>query len=473
MKTNARKPAQNAGSFVRSWRVAAALTGLLVCLPAFAHPLAGQVTVPASVAGDAVSQPAHLPALIARARAANPEIRAMDESVAAARARATAAGALPDPMLGVGLVNALVSDPLSSEDFMTMRVVEVGQRLPYPGKLDLEREAARWDVAAVEAERERVELEVVASIEGLYYELFFLNRSLTIAGDNRALLEDFVSVTEARYGVGTGSQQDVLKAQVEVNRLGDELLALENRRTAALARLNALLDRPSAASIGEPAIPERIVEAAVRVPGTQVRFTSAALESDSDVGPIPSLATLQRRAERQSPMLAAHLARIEAQRAAAEVAGKAALPDFDVSAGYGQRSGREDMITVMVSVPIPIFKGGKQDRLAVAERAELASLEAGHRAMINDIHAEVAELHASLVRTRDHLALLREGILPQARASLESAVAAYPVATVDFLTLLDNQATLFRHEIDYYRLLTDFAQDLAKLEQIIGGEVLQ
>ncbi|MGH7557646.1 MAG: TolC family protein [Gemmatimonadota bacterium] len=250
MKTNARKPAQAAGSFIRSWRAAAALMGLLVGLSGFAHPLAGQAAVPAGVIGDAVSQPGDLPALIARARAANPEIRAMDESVAAARARATAAGALPDPMLGVGLVNALVSDPLSSEDFMTMRMVQVGQRMPYPGKLDLEREAAVWELAAAEAERERVEREVVASVERAYFELFFLDRSLDIVLDNRELLTDFVSVTEARYGVGLGAQQDVLKAQVEESRLGDELLVLRERHSATLAALNALLARPSGTPVG-------------------------------------------------------------------------------------------------------------------------------------------------------------------------------------------------------------------------------
>ncbi|MGH7557647.1 MAG: TolC family protein [Gemmatimonadota bacterium] len=215
---------------------------------------------------------------------------------------------------------------------------------------------------------------------------------------------------------------------------------------------------------GDPAIPEEILRAAILEPGTEVRFTTAALKGSEADGPIPDLATLQRRAEAENPMLKAHEARIEAQRASAELAAKAALPDFDVSVGYGQRSGREDMITAMVSIPVPLFKGRKQDALAAGERAGLASLEAEHRAKINDVRAKVADLHASLLRTRDQLALLRDGILPQARTSLESATAGYPVASVDFLTLIDNQATLFRHELDYYRLLSGFGQDLAELE---------
>lgn len=443
--------------------ILALVAGASIALAAGARPLSGQE----------VAAPADLVALERRARADNPSIRAAGEAVAAARARARAAGILPDPMLGVGIVNALVSDPFSTEDFMTMRMVQVGQRMPYPGKLDLEREMAGWELAATEAERERVEQEVVASVERAYYELFFLDRSLDIVGDNRELLTDFLSVTEARYGVGTGGQQDVLRAQVEESRLGDEVLSLRERRTSVLAELNALLDLPSGAPVGDPALPEQIRRAAVPEPGTEVRFTSAALGSTTGDGPIPDLETLQRRADKENPMLKTHAARIQAQRAAVELAAKAALPDFDISVGYGQRGGREDMVTAMVSVPIPLFKGRKQDALATGERAELASLEAGHHAMINDVRARVAELHASLLRTRDQLALLRDGIPPQARASLESATAGYPVASVDFLTLIDNQATLFRHELDYWRLLAGFGQDLAELEQLVGGEVLR
>jgi outer membrane protein TolC len=428
---------------------------------------------PGPVVGQETGSSSDLTRLLAEARAENPRIAAAGEAVEAARARAEAAGILPDPMVGLGLVNALVSDPLSSRDFMTMRMVEVGQRFPYPGKLPLEDEIAAWELASAEAERRAVELEVVSEVKRAYYELFFLDRSGEIVDRNRALLDDFASVTHVRYGVGTGSQQDVLKAQVEHTRLGDELIGLSERRAAVLAELNALLDRSSTRPVEGLVLPETLVEAAIPEPGQEVRFTAIALGAVGPAGPIPGLETLQRRAEEGNPRIQAHVARIRAQEARAELAGKAALPDFDLSVGYGQRSNREDMLSVWLSVPVPVFKGRKQDALEAGERSELLSLEASHREMVNEIRAEVAELHASLVRTRDQLALLRDGILPQARAALESATAGYPVATVDFLTVIDSQATLFRHELDYHRLLTAFGTDLATLERMVGGEVLR
>ena len=436
--------------------------------------LAAAILSIAVLARGATAQEADLAALVEAARAASPEIDAAVRPVDAARARAEAAGAFPDPQLAAGLTNALVSDPLSSEDEMTMRMIELGVMFPYPGKLDLEQESARWMLSAAEAERRAVELRVVADVKRAYYEIWFLDRALEVVRTNEELLSDFVTVTATRYGVGTGGQPDVLKAQVERTRMGDELLDLGRRRTAAVAELNALLDRPSRTPVSSPSLPADVERAAVPLPGAEIPFTAIALSETADRGgPIPDLATLQRAAEQSNPRLRALAARIEAGRAAARLAALAAFPDFDLMVGYGQRSGREDMASVSVSVQLPLFKARKQDALAQAADADVAALEAERVALVNEVRSDVAGLQAALLRTRDRVALMREGVLPQARASLESASAGYRVASVDFLTLVDNQATLFRHELDYFDLLAGFARDLAALEQVVGTEVLR
>jgi len=412
--------------------------------------------------------------LAERARSESPRIAAAERAAAEARARAEAAGALPDPHLAVGLVNALVSDPFSSQDLMTMRTVRLGTTLPYPGKLALDREAARWRLAAAEAEREATVREVVAEVRRTFYELAFLDRALEVVRTNHTLLADLRRVTVARYGVGSGPQQDVLRAEVEATRLGDETLRLEKEREAALARLNAHLDRPVDTPVEAAAIPERIARMAVPDPGEKVVFTVAPLdETDGDAGPLPSRAALLEAGRTNDPRLVALRARVNVRRVEAERASMAALPDFDLSVGYGQRSGREDMITVLVSAPLPIFKGRKQDPLAEGAAEGALAVEAELAARTNEIEAEIAALRASLVRTRERLALLQGGVLPQARTSLESAIAGYPVDVVDLPAVLDSQVTLFRHELDRWRLLTRFASDLAELERITGTEALR
>jgi outer membrane protein, heavy metal efflux system len=182
---------------------------------------------------------------------------------------------------------------------------------------------------------------------------------------------------------------------------------------------------------------------------------------------------LQETAVRESPEIREEDAMIAAQRTRLELARKDILPDFDLSLQYGQRGGGlPDMVTALVSVPIPLFKGRKQNQFVVESGAQLASLEAERLQKQNEIRAEVARLVSELERSRAQLALYVKALLPQARASLSSATASYQVGRVEFLTVLDDQATVFNYETEYFRVLSDFAKNLAQLERVVGKEIL-
>ena len=165
---------------------------------------------------------------------------------------------------------------------------------------------------------------------------------------------------------------------------------------------------------------------------------------------------------------------LAAQRARVELAKKAAMPDADLSLQYGQRGGGlPDMVSATVSIPLPVFKGRKQAEQVAEASAQVAVLEGEHHEMVNAIRADVARLVSDIERDRTTLALTVKAILPQSRAALTSATASYQVGKVEFLTVLEDQATVFNYELDYYRTLSDFATKIAELERVVGGEVLK
>lgn len=430
-------------------------------------------TPPAVAAQD--EPPALLEALVAEAEADNPEIHAARRAAEAAAARVPQAGAPPDPTLGVGIMNLPAANPSLSADRMTMASVGLGATLPFPGKLGLREDVARLRADAAEWETERVRQRVVAHVKAAYYELYFLDRALGVTERNEALVADLASLTSTRYGVGQGAQPDVLKAQVERTGLEDRLVELRERRTSAAARLNALLGRPTDAPIPETDLPEQVRTAAAAQPASSAptfAYTAVGRNAHASVGGRPTV-ELQRIALEHNPAIQAHVRRVEAQRRSVALAGKAKLPDVQLSAGYGYRAGAGDFVNLTASVPLPIFAGRKQDREVVEESAALAEHQARHHAMVNQLNAKIARLAAEIERARSQLVLLREGILPQARASLASATSAYRVGNVDFLTLLDAQVKLYRHELDHHRLLADFATNVAALERAVGTEVLR
>jgi outer membrane protein TolC len=441
----------------------------LLAVPSLVQGQAASGARPRAIEADATS--AQLDSLVARALEVNPTIRAARQRVDAARARIGPAGTLPDPMLGVGIMNVPVAEP-GFGDFMTMKTIAVGQMLPFPGKLSLARQAAERELGAAGARLDETALDVAAEVRQTYFDLAFLDHAFTVLEQNQQLLLNFIQVTESRYGVGTGDQADVLKARVEAARLAEEAVAIAEERRGALARLNALLDRPVETPVAGPAVPDRIARAAVSDSSGGVRFASSALGARLADSPFPPLEVLQEQAIRNNPAVRAHEAKIAAQTARAELARRGHLPDFDLSVQYGQRADRSDMITVMVSAPLPLHRGSRQAQEVTEASAELAALEAEHEAMINDLRAELAERYADLERDRAQLALFMSAIIPQGRAALASATSSFQVGRVDFMTLLENQMTLYDYETAYFRALTDFAKSVAELERIVAAEVL-
>lgn len=271
---------------------------------------------------------------------------------------------------------------------------------------------------------------------------------------------------------GTGGLQDVVRARIEATRLGEEASALHEARRAALARLNALLERPTEAPIDSVAIPERVRRAAVADTPGEIRFTSATLGSRAADSPLPPLAALQERAVRENASIRAHEALIRAQQARADLAGRARIPDVNVSVEYGQRDRMPDMVSAVVSIPLPIQRRRVQDQYAAGARAELAALEAEHHVEADRLGAEVARLYGDLERDRAQLALLVKAVLPQARVATDAALASFRNGRGDLVSVLGAQVALFGYETTYHRTLTSFATTLAMLEQTVGGEVL-
>jgi outer membrane protein, heavy metal efflux system len=447
--------------------------------------LAGVVLAGVMHAAPAMAQQAAAPldSLLARALAVSPTLRSATARVDAARARVRPVSTLPDPMLMAGIVNQplgrtssdqMAMTPAGGPDPMTMRMIGVEQTIPYPGKLALRRREAEHDVDASEAAVEAARRQVARDVKSAYFDLAFLERALDIVARNQEVLASLISITESRYSVGRGGQQDVLKARVEATRLAETAAGLMEQRRATLAQLNALLDQPSETPVMTPTIPESIARAAVASASDQIRFVSAALGSRAADSPLRPLGELQDAASRSSPELREQDAMLGAQSARIELARKEHLPDVGLSLQYGQRGGGlPDMVSATISMPVPVFRGRKQDQEALGAAAQLAALQGDREATVLAIRADVARLVSDIERERTRLALSVKAILPQSRAALASASASYQVGKVEFLTVLENQSTVFSYEMDYFRALSDFAKSVAELERVVGEAVLR
>jgi cobalt-zinc-cadmium efflux system outer membrane protein len=387
--------------------------------------------------------------LVQQALANNPRIEAALQQYRAAGQKISQAGALPDPQVTLGLMNLPVNSFSFDQEPMTGKVVGIMQMFPFPGKQALAANMARIEASAMKQLEEEVRGQIVQAVKRVYFDIFAVDRARETAERNLALMKQFVRVAEARYATGSGLQQDVLRAQVELARLEDGLLQWDQKRRSLEARLNALLNRPE---------------------GSGFEITRPELDLPaSDPPPVSAEGLAQTR-----PLLRAWTDRLEKAGVAVKFATRDRWPNFTVGASYSQRDNLQngavmhDFLSVTFSLNIPLFTKRKQGA-AVAERAlDRAAAEAGYRNALNVVMADAQSAKAALEQSRKRVALFEGGILLQARQSLDSARAGYEAGKVDFLTLINNAMMVENYEQQYYAALADYFKALADFEFAAG-----
>lgn len=409
------------------------------------------LTASLSAAQGAASSPVgtRLGAMYETAARANPRIIAAGALADAAEARVPGVSRPPDPRLQFGLLNRSLQG-LGPMDPLGMSEVQVTQMLPTAGKLGLAATAAGARSNGARARALDLGWEVRASVANAFYDLYGAERAVTIALATRSLMEDIALTAEAMYRVGETSQADVLKARVEVARMTEEIVAMQAMRLVALARLGGLLNRRMDSSTAPALLPQ--------FPPT-----------------LPPPDSLMERAADSRPMVRAGVEELRAAEADDRRAWREIWPDLELGMQYGQRgsaTGVERMASLMIGASVPVFARDRQLRMRDESAAMRAMAAADLAAMRAETRARVGEAYARWQRARNLQTLYRTTVLPQSRAAVTSALAAYRVGQVNLMTLLDNQAIVNRYEQELAALEASEGMALADLEMLLGRELL-
>jgi outer membrane protein TolC len=378
--------------------------------------------------------------LIDAALAANREVEAMRQGWRAAVAEVPAAGALDDPMLSYEI--APLSIGSSSARFGQRAVVS--QKLPFPGKRTLERDAAIAEAEAMRGDYQATQL-VIAELASQLFDDAYLNaRGLEVNDHHRVLVEQMKKAAELRIASGRGSTQDALEAEVELGHLEHERLMLETERVAIIARINGLLHREPSAQL--PAPPSELA-----VPPQP-----------------PALATLQRDALEARPQKAAAEARVRQGEANVASARRSYYPDFELMTSYDSMWDMPEhrwMIGFGIDVPL---QRGKRAAEVEAANARVAQARANVDRAIDEIMVEVTRAHRELVEALHVVHLYDERLLPAARTQVDAALAGFTTGANDFPAVIQAQRSLRDIQLAAFRARADAWNQQAMLERAVG-----
>jgi outer membrane protein TolC len=361
--------------------------------------------------------------LVRMALDGSPALAALREGLAAAREMERPATALPDPMVEGMLQNEEFPDYTVGEMPMSMIGVEVRQPLPYPGKRRARGEAAAAETALEAARIQALEARIATEVRVLYGKVYAIDRerqALTAAHE----LVDLLSATAAsRYASGGTEQEAVLKAQLQVSRLGEQIEDLDGERAAMVAELGRWLGRP----VDLPEITE--------LPQVSFEDGAEAVSSDVEVARA-ALALAERRLA---------VARLDLK------------PDFSPSAGLAGRGSLGAVLTLRFGVELPFWKESKQEPLIRAAESELEKARQELRDAEAMAAAETVRLAARRQQAERQITRFREAILPQSSTALDAARSSYLAARGDFSTVIEDfslwleaRTQLARREADLY-----------------------
>ena len=393
-----------------------------------------------------------LDALLEEAQNNNPQLQAFRYQALADSLKIPQAGALPDPMVSLNMLNLPLDNFVFDQEPMSGKQIALKQTFPFFGKLALKEKVARKNARVTQENYNELRSLLYRNIKQVYYDLFYTDEAITTTKKNYALIEEFVHIAEKKYGVGKGLQQDVLKAQVELSKMNKRLIVLKQKREQLESGLNKLLNRPARQTVARTTKPA--------LPVKQYKWDH-----------------LEKTTREQRALLKAWRLRIEQRKAQSALARKSYLPDFSVFMAYTQRDvlqsgmGGVDFLSAGVTFNLPLYFWKKQDKQVQEKKIVQKQAEAAYLNIQNEVNAELNNTLSALEKNTKLLELYGTGIIPQAAQALQSAMIGYQTDKVDFLTLINNQKTMFNFELEYAGILSAYQKNLAELEYVTGTNI--
>jgi outer membrane protein, heavy metal efflux system len=388
--------------------------------------------------------------ITAEAIAANPSLDASRAMARAAAARVRPAGALPDPMVNVGVMDLTLPRFAFRESDFTEVDVELSQEFPWPGTLGARTQAARAEARARDADVGARRREVAVQVAELYYRLRYVVTARTTLQRQRGLLAAAVEISTTRYATASAPQSDPLQARVAVARLEAEDADLAEQEATLRARLRAL----------------RNVRGPESLAVEQIRPEAVPLARHEGLAPgggAPDSLPMH-------PRLVAKQAALEAAERAVRAEQLGGRPDFSITTRYGARPLDSDFFSAFVGIRVPLWAGRKQHRLADAARADADAARAALAEEQAALEADLTTALAGITSGETRLRLLTTQVIPAAEATVQAVLRSYRVGQAPFLNVLAAEDSLYRAQLDAAMVAAEHLTHLVMLEQLLLRE---
>ncbi|MBU2266184.1 MAG: TolC family protein, partial [Candidatus Omnitrophica bacterium] len=381
----------------------------------------------------------------------NLQVKVLKKEWKAKKAIIPAERSLPQPEIGFGFWGESIQTKVGP----MKRKYSIKQGIPFPGKLFLKGRIAEKEAGVAYA---AYILGIRGVIEGLktyFYDYYFVSQSIHIVEAEKLILESVAVSIKSRYESFRAPQQDLVKVNLEIAKLEDKLLGLNQQKNLLRAQINRILNRPQDSYLNLP---------------LGFRLLSQEIEIEKK--------ELIDKAYSESPHILIDLLLLEKQKDKFSLAKQGYIPDFGIVAEYIEvgsgttmldKDGQDAwMVGFNVNVPLWFWKVRSE---VAAEKARLEAQEYKLGDKESFLSFKIEDLSFKLDTERQLIDLYENVILPESMHNFSVSRIGYENGAVDFLSFLDAERNVISIKIAELKQTIDYLKTLAQIEYIIGEDL--
>ncbi|HKI73448.1 MAG TPA: TolC family protein [Pseudomonadales bacterium] len=358
--------------------------------------------------------------------------------------KATADSQLPDPMISLGWLNVPVEDFNLGQEPMNQIRVAVKQTFPAGDSRALKKDSVLAAANAKGSEATVRHLSVLEQTRKRWLEAQYAESALAIVNRIDPLFAQLRDVTRSLYGTGKKSLNDVVRAELEFQRLQDRKVVLDENA----GKQRAMLARWVGSTAADDAIPASLPD-----------WNFAMTAKSSFAGRLldhPSVVTFNQK--------------VDQMRANVALARQQYKPSWSLEVGYAFRNARRangaevsDLASIGASMNLPLFTANRQDKSVAAAEAQLSATLDARLDLINALDSRLAGELVRLEKLNERIALHKSLIVPQARQQSQSALLAYESGQADFAEVMRSRIALLDTLLALRRLETDRLETISSI----------
>ncbi len=385
---------------------------------------------------------------IQKAQENNPVIKQAHNRWKSAEAEIAGSRGLPNPTVSFGYFLESVETAAGPQEYK----IGLMQKFPWLGKRYLQ-----GKIQAARAEKsyqqfQKLRLALIHDVRSAWYNYYYLLRITDLTRQNFELIQNWDSVIRSKYVTARTGHPDLIKTQIELIQLENDLLSLEGKKAPALEKFRSLLN--------DARLPDIVVPDSLFF-DTEALDQTAAMKDILEANPD----LLMARAE------------ITLQNARVKRSKLNRLPDIGLGVekiSTGERSGSafsgKDPLVAKLSLDIPIWFKKNRSSIVSANHARDAA-EQQFESVRNELRSELEKVLYDLEESTRQIQLYQNVLIPKGLESLGATEKAYRADKIDFLSLVDAQRRLLQFQMKYEKALVDYLKAKSRLSLLRGEKI--